>query len=151
MAGASAALERLTLRELHDLHAKLLLAVVRAHGVPAAMHLVGSSLQTLAASAQLTASAGDSRFAFSAVSTDRWHKAARAALQLTDPWLGKPVVQLGTELGVRRQYNQETRTWSAEAVLVRVERDAFARGGMRQCHRLKLLRRRRILRLRVLG
>ena len=37
-ASPSAALERLSLRELNELHSKILLAVVRAHGVPAAMN-----------------------------------------------------------------------------------------------------------------
>ena len=65
-ASPSAALERLSLRELNELHSKILLAVVRAHGVPAAMHLVGASLQTLAATAQAGGSTSGGRVAFSA-------------------------------------------------------------------------------------
>mmetsp|Transcript_13565 Transcript_13565/g.43802 ORF Transcript_13565/g.43802 Transcript_13565/m.43802 type:complete len:232 (+) Transcript_13565:110-805(+) len=131
----SPALEQLGLEELHDLHSAVLLAVVRAHGVPAAISLVGASLQSLASAAALQKPSG---VALSIASTsDRWRDAARAARELPDPWRNE--VQVSTALGVRRRYDAASRTWTADAVLVRLERDPFARGGMRLCHRCKVL------------
>ena len=42
------------------------------------------------------------------------------------------------ELALRRRWLPDG-GWTSEAVLVRVERAAFARGAMRTCHRIKIL------------
>lgn len=132
------ALEHLTLEELSDWHAKILLAVVRRYGVPAAMHLIGQSLQSLAAQAQLAES-------FKPVDILAMDPAGRwkHLLELTqglmshDPW--RDLVKSSTELARRRTWQHEYSRWIAEPVLVRVERDAFARGTMRHVHRMKIL------------
>ena len=141
----AAALEHLNLQDLQDLHSEILLAIVHNHGVPAAIHLVGASLQSLAeeSSAALAAShGGGSSSSLRMVDTgDYWRKVMRAALSLTDPWKHEPgLAQVGLELGIRRRYDQAARSWSSDFVLVKVERGAFASGAMRQCHRIKLLR-----------
>ena len=142
---SAAGLERLSLEELQDWHATIVLAVVRGHGVPAAMNLIGHSLQSLAAQAYADA---DKRRQFdimpsAAISpARRWQATMPLALRAAstaDPWRDR-LSHVPVELAIRRTWDHTTNAWKAECVLVRVEREAFAHGAMRQCFRMKILR-----------
>ena len=130
------------MQELHELHAQLLLAVVRGHGIAAAMGLVGQSLQSLAARhAEEYSSANGVGIVVNPGlrSRRRWASACQLALRAAkaDPWQGL-FESVPMELALRRRWLPDG-GWTSEAVLVRVERAAFARGAMRTCHRIKIL------------
>ena len=124
------------LADLQAMHSGLLLAVVEEHGVAAAMHLVGSSLQWLASlqdHAELRRSASQ-RIIESAPA--RWRSLTARALALPDPWATLKLDELPLERATRWQWTGTS--WVADELLIRCERAAFARGAMRQCHRLRL-------------
>ena len=142
---ASKKLEDLSLEELQAWHARIVLSVIRSHGVPAAMNLIGQSLQSLAAQASSAFQSRQSPFDQyrpavlpSSSAAARWAAAKALALQVEDPWRGR-FESMPMELGVRQIWDRTVQAWRADAVLIRVERDAFAHGAMRQCHRMKVL------------
>ena len=57
----------------------------------------------------------------------------------TDPWRDESGLKGPTALGLRRRFDAASQAWASEPVLVRLEREPFAHGAMRQCHRLKVL------------
>ena len=140
---ATKGLDSLSLQELQDWHARIVLAVVRGHGVAAAMQLIGHSLQSLAAQAQelIVARTVDILPAAAVAPTRRWQSTLQKALvsAAADPWRGM-LHGVPSELAVRRTWDHETGTWKADVVLIRVERQPFAHGAMRQCFRMKILR-----------
>ena len=133
-------LEKLSLTELERLQAELLLAIVRGHGIAAAMAVIGKSLTSLA---DLSARSGEGHgivvTAADRVSR-RWASARALALRAVkeDPWRALPVTSMPVELAVRRKWQPAVKAWASEMVLIRVERDMFARGAMRSCHRCKI-------------
>ena len=75
----------------------------------------------------------------------RWQAAQRKATEVWlntarfDPWADRGITHLPTELALRHDYNAATRTWSTMEMLIKMEREPFAEGAMRQCYRLKKL------------
>jgi len=59
------------------------------------------------------------------------------ALPADDPWHSMDVHSLATELAKRWDYNSSTRKWELSEVMVKVEREPFAEGAMRECYRMK--------------
>eukprot|EP00965_Chrysotila_dentata_P231632 6198472-Pleurochrysis_carterae.AAC.6 len=146
---SSSWLRGLRLEELQGLHAQLLLAVVETHGVQAAMHLIGSSLQwlALASAANARPPAPDSRHAHGQLMEHglrwherRWHAALCKALCLNDPWVDGDWSTLSYQRALRRCWDQIRRRWVNDDLLICWERQPFAHGSMRQCHRMKATR-----------
>ena len=130
-------LRQLSLDDMQELHSNLILALVQQHGVAAAMTLIGSTLQWLASAPQ-----GQTALVQHAPTTSiiirRWHTATAHAALLPDPWEALRIDALAADLAVRRRWDLSKGAWSADVIIVKVERDAFAHGAMRSCHRMKL-------------
>ncbi|EOD19756.1 hypothetical protein EMIHUDRAFT_242590, partial [Emiliania huxleyi CCMP1516] len=75
------------------------------------------------------------------VAKERWRTllqpALRMALPADDPWHSMDVHSLATELAKRWDYNSSTRKWELSEVMVKLEREPFAEGAMRECYRMK--------------
>ncbi|CAE6958290.1 Eef2k, partial [Symbiodinium sp. KB8] len=73
----------------------------------------------------------------------RWRQAAMKAqmlaraLQLPDPWESYGLKQLPLEHAQRRRWDPTRKAWVTSDVLVRFEKEPFAKGSMRVCHRMR--------------
>ncbi|KAL1496419.1 hypothetical protein AB1Y20_016374 [Prymnesium parvum] len=136
------ALRGLGLVDLQQLHSSLMLAIVQSHGVPAAIHLVGATLQWLATVPFSGLAAPRRADAVRVPRASRWASAlsALSAGRLADPWAPLALHRLPTEVAVRRTWDEATASWAAEVLLVKCAKAAFATGAMRWCHRLLLRR-----------
>ena len=100
------------------------------------MTLIGSTLQWLASVPQGT-SALVQHPPTTSIILQRWHTAAAHAALLPDPWAALRIEAfVAAERAIRRRW--VAGAWSADVIIVKVERDAFAHGAMRTCHRMKL-------------
>ncbi|KAJ8318097.1 hypothetical protein KUTeg_003188 [Tegillarca granosa] len=68
-----------------------------------------------------------------------WLKAIRKAKTIHDPWSDFKTNELNTEECIRHRYNPHKKTWVKDEVRVKIEKQPFNRGAMRQCFRLKKL------------
>ena len=64
-----------------------------------------------------------------------WLKALHLTRHSIDPWKSQ-FGELLAEKAVRHQYNALAKTWKTEKVLVKMEKNSFAAGAMRECFRL---------------
>eukprot|EP00439_Symbiodinium_sp_Y106_P059109 s3446_g8.t1 len=123
-----------------ELHTQLLWMIARKHGVPQAMSIVGASLQWLAT---LPPGSGGPEVHVQPLPRQRmdprqrWRQAAVKALQLPDPWQSYSLKQLPLEHAQRRRWDPARKAWVTSDVLVRFEKEPFAKGSMRVCHRMR--------------
>lgn len=68
-----------------------------------------------------------------------WLKAIRKAKTIHDPWSDFKTNELETEECIRHRYNPHKKSWVKDEVRVKIEKQPFNRGAMRQCFRLKKL------------
>lgn len=73
--------------------------------------------------------------------TSKWPRALNLVFQnlKNDAWRDMAVAKMPEEAAVRHRYNPHKRQWIHDRVRVRIEADAFNRGAMRECFRLKKL------------
>ncbi|XP_038064162.1 eukaryotic elongation factor 2 kinase-like isoform X2 [Patiria miniata] len=69
----------------------------------------------------------------------KWKHAIMKAQSVADPWLQFHLEDYPTETAVRHRYSAGTNKWIIDNVKVKVAKESFARGAMRQCFRLKKL------------
>lgn len=68
--------------------------------------------------------------------TKNWLKALHLTRERVDPWEKFHLSELPVEKAVRHRFNALTQTWSTEEVLVKMEKESFAAGAMRECFRM---------------
>uniref|UniRef100_A0A0P4WKS3 Eukaryotic elongation factor 2 kinase n=1 Tax=Scylla olivacea TaxID=85551 RepID=A0A0P4WKS3_SCYOL len=68
-----------------------------------------------------------------------WKNAVRKALALGDPWEKFHLNAYKTERARRHRYNAMRQTWTQDEVVVKMEKDSFNHGAMRECFRMKKL------------
>lgn len=71
----------------------------------------------------------------------KWKEAARKCTpnMMTDPWQKFNINDLPVQNCVRHRYSSIRKRWSQDRVQVKMHPEAFARGAMRECYRLKKL------------
>lgn len=67
----------------------------------------------------------------------RWASAAAKGKTMTDPWETFQLADLPAEKAVRHRYNASSGEWVTDAVIVKIDGEAFSNGAMRECFRLK--------------
>lgn len=68
-----------------------------------------------------------------------WKNAVRKALALGDPWEKFHLNSYKTERARRHRYNAMRQTWTQDEVVVKMEKEPFNHGAMRECFRMKKL------------
>ncbi|MPC14758.1 Eukaryotic elongation factor 2 kinase [Portunus trituberculatus] len=68
-----------------------------------------------------------------------WKNAVRKALALGDPWEKFHLNAYKTERARRHRYNAMRQTWTQDEVVIKMEKDSFNHGAMRECFRMKKL------------
>lgn len=71
--------------------------------------------------------------------TKNWMKALHLTRGRADPWQKFHLDELPAEKAIRHKYNALTKSWSKEQVTVKLDKEPFAEGAMRECYRLKKL------------
>lgn len=71
--------------------------------------------------------------------TKNWLKALHLTRERGDPWEKFHLDELPAEKAVRHRYNALLKKWTTEDVMVKMDRESFAAGAMRECFRLKKL------------
>ncbi|XP_071796451.1 eukaryotic elongation factor 2 kinase-like isoform X2 [Asterias amurensis] len=67
----------------------------------------------------------------------KWKHAIKKAQSVKDPWLEFHLENYLTETAVRHRYSAGTNKWVIDNVKVKMAKESFARGAMRECFRLK--------------
>ena len=66
-----------------------------------------------------------------------WMKALTLAVgPRKDPWANFELNELPVENAKRHKYNAVTKQWIQEDVVVKIDREAFDKGAMRECFRM---------------
>lgn len=68
-----------------------------------------------------------------------WKLAAKKALNIDDPWAEFHLNELETETANRYRYNTLKQEWLEDIIKVKIAKEPFGHGAMRQCYRLKKL------------
>jgi elongation factor 2 kinase len=71
------------------------------------------------------------------ISTCSLKDAAAKAVAEEDPWAKHKLEQIPAERVIRHLYLPKTKTWTMEATIVKVQKEAFTHGAMRFCYRMK--------------
>jgi len=82
---------------------------------------------------------GDMNTEVHAKAKANWKKLLKASQTRADPWDDFRLDALPVENAVRYRYNAMRKSWREERVVVKLERDSFGRGAMRECFRIKKL------------
>lgn len=69
----------------------------------------------------------------------RWKNALKSLQARKDPWSDKIWEKLPVENAIRHKYNPLTKKWKQEPVMVKMEKERFGKGAMRECFRMKKL------------
>ncbi|KAK7083840.1 Eukaryotic elongation factor 2 kinase [Halocaridina rubra] len=69
----------------------------------------------------------------------RWKNAVMKARNMGDPWEKFNLGSYKTEKAKRHRYNALRKCWVADEVMVKMEKQPFNHGAMRECYRLKKL------------
>uniref|UniRef100_A0A915C9A2 Alpha-type protein kinase domain-containing protein n=1 Tax=Parascaris univalens TaxID=6257 RepID=A0A915C9A2_PARUN len=71
----------------------------------------------------------------------KWRDAAKRCYSesLPDPWEQFRLTELATRNCIRHRYSPIRKQWCKDCVQVKMQREPFARGAMRECYRLKKL------------
>jgi len=67
------------------------------------------------------------------------HDAAAKAEKEGDPWGKHNIPNIPAERIIRHVYNAETRLWSTDETIVKIEQTPFTHGAMRFCYRMKMM------------
>ncbi|XP_003744969.1 eukaryotic elongation factor 2 kinase [Galendromus occidentalis] len=70
----------------------------------------------------------------------RWRQAAKKVLCMEDPFGSFHLEKCETEKVLRMRYNPLKREWVKDEILVKMSREPFGRGAMRECYRVKRVR-----------
>ena len=65
-----------------------------------------------------------------------WKKALIMLINRGDPWEKFNLQDLPVENAIRHRYNALTKTWKKEDVVIKMERQPFGQGAMRECFRM---------------
>ena len=65
-----------------------------------------------------------------------WKKLLKASQTKGDPWANFRLDELPIENAVRYHYNALRKRWREEKVVVKIEKEAFGKGAMRECFRM---------------
>jgi elongation factor 2 kinase len=65
------------------------------------------------------------------------HEAASRAVAQEDVWAKHKIHQIPAERIIRHMYHPETRQWSTDETIVKMQQDPFTHGAMRFCYRMK--------------
>lgn len=68
--------------------------------------------------------------------TRNWLKAMRKTSDVVDPWDKFHLDELPVEKAVRHLFDALNQTWTTEEVLVKMEKESFAAGAMREAFRM---------------
>lgn len=68
--------------------------------------------------------------------TQNWLKAKYLSQNREDPWKNFQLDELPVEKALRHRYNALNKTWTTEEVIVKIDKEPFAKGAMRECYRL---------------
>lgn len=71
--------------------------------------------------------------------TKNWLKALHLTSKHADPWEKFHFDDMPAEKAVRHKYNALSKTWTTEEVVVKIDKESFAAGAMRECFRMKKL------------
>ena len=69
----------------------------------------------------------------------RWLKAVKLIKDRGDPWAVFNLGSIKTEKGRRHRYNPVTQKWHVDECVLKIDKEAFAHGAMRECFRMKKL------------
>ncbi|XP_069761734.1 eukaryotic elongation factor 2 kinase isoform X3 [Narcine bancroftii] len=70
---------------------------------------------------------------------DAWKHALEKAKHMPDPWVEFHMEEIETETATRYRYNAISGKWVEDEVLMKMARQPFGRGAMRECYRTKKL------------
>uniref|UniRef100_UPI0035901CF5 eukaryotic elongation factor 2 kinase n=1 Tax=Myxine glutinosa TaxID=7769 RepID=UPI0035901CF5 len=70
---------------------------------------------------------------------DLWKQAIEKAKHMPDPWAEFHLEQINMELATRFRYNALTGLWLEDEVFIKMAKQPFGRGAMRECYRMKKL------------
>lgn len=70
---------------------------------------------------------------------DAWKHALEKAKHLPDPWAEFHLEEIETETATRYRYNAISGKWVEDEVLMKMAKQPFGRGAMRECYRTKKL------------
>ena len=68
--------------------------------------------------------------------TKNWLKALHLTSKHADPWEKFHFDDMPAEKAVRHKYNALSKTWTTEEVVVKIDKESFAAGAMRECFRM---------------
>eukprot|EP00092_Neocalanus_flemingeri_P024251 GFUD01026300.1.p1 GENE.GFUD01026300.1~~GFUD01026300.1.p1 ORF type:complete len:702 (+),score=228.46 GFUD01026300.1:124-2229(+) len=68
-----------------------------------------------------------------------WRKALNLIKDRRDPWGNFHLDQIKSEKGKRHRYNPLTQTWVVDECILKMDKEPFAEGAMRECFRMKKL------------
>lgn len=68
-----------------------------------------------------------------------WKNAVRKALSMQDPWEKFHLDMYKTERARRHRYNAMRQAWTQDEVVIKMEKQPFNHGAMRECFRMKKL------------
>jgi elongation factor 2 kinase len=63
--------------------------------------------------------------------------AASKAIAEGDPWAEHHMEKIPAERIIRHIYHADTKTWSEDETIVKIEKEPFTHGAMRYCYRMK--------------
>ncbi|XP_064414733.1 eukaryotic elongation factor 2 kinase isoform X3 [Latimeria chalumnae] len=70
---------------------------------------------------------------------ETWRLAVQKAKQMPDPWAEFHLEEIETESAIRYRYSAITGEWAEDEVLIKMAKQPFGRGAMRECYRTKKL------------
>ncbi|XP_078274165.1 eukaryotic elongation factor 2 kinase isoform X1 [Rhinoraja longicauda] len=70
---------------------------------------------------------------------DAWRHALEKAKHMPDPWAEFHLEEIETEMATRYRYNAISGKWVEDEVLIKMAKQPFGRGAMRECYRTKKL------------
>ncbi|XP_055507543.1 eukaryotic elongation factor 2 kinase isoform X3 [Leucoraja erinacea] len=70
---------------------------------------------------------------------DAWKHALEKAKHMPDPWAEFHLEEIETETATRYRYNAISGKWVEDEVLIKMAKQPFGRGAMRECYRTKKL------------
>ena len=80
--------------------------------------------------------AGDEDLEVQTRAKANWKKLLKASQTRGDPWANFCLDELPVENAVRYRYNALRKSWREEKVVVKIEKETFGKGAMRECFRM---------------
>ena len=66
----------------------------------------------------------------------RWLKAVKLIKDRGDPWERFHIDEIKSEKGRRHRYNPVTQKWVVDECVLKLDKEPFAHGAMRECYRM---------------